>query len=107
MTTFKDIEKGFEAKFAIDEDLKFKARARCNRLVGQWAAQKLGFAGAQAEAYAKEIVMVELEKPGTDVVFKKIRADFDAKGVAQSDHQIRRTMDEYLADALKELRAGH
>ena len=107
MITFKDIEKGFEAKFAIDDDLKFKARARCNRLVGQWAAQKLGLTGMQADAYAKEVVMVELEKPGTDSVFRKIRADFDSKSVPQSDHQIRRTMEDYLTHALADLKAGH
>jgi hypothetical protein len=106
MTTFKDIESAYEAKFAIDENVKFKARARCNRLVGLWAAQKLGLAGAQAEAYAKELMMVELEKPEADGVFKMIRSDFDAKGVAQSDHQIRRTLDDYLAQALAELKAG-
>ena len=106
MTTLKDIEQGYVAKFALDEELKFKARARCNRIVGQWAAQKLGLVGAQAEAYAKEVVMVDLENPGTDGVFRKIRADFDVKSVAQSDHQIRRTLDEYLTHALAELRAG-
>jgi hypothetical protein len=105
MITFKDIEKGFEAQFAIDDDLKFKARARSNRLVGQWAAQKLGLAGVQADAYAKEIVMSDLEKPRTDSVFRKIRVDFDSKGVLQSDHQIRRTMEEYLTHALADLKA--
>jgi hypothetical protein len=107
MTTFRDIEKGYEAKFAIDEDLKFRARVRCTRLVGQWAAQKLGLAGVPAETYAKEVVMADLEKPGTDGVFRKIRADFDGKGVQQSDHQIRRTIEEQLANALADLKVGH
>ena len=107
MTSFKDIESAFEAKFAIDENMKFKARARCNHLVGLWAGQKLGLAGPQAEAYAKEVVMVEIEKPGLDNVFRKIRSDFDANGVNQSDHQIRRTLEEYMAQALADLRAGH
>lgn len=107
MTTFKDIKSAFEAKFAIDENLKFKARVRCNRLVGEWAAKKLGLAGLQAGAYANEVTMLDLEKPGADAVFRRIRADFDAKGVAQSDHQIRRTLDDNLAQALAELKDGH
>ena len=107
MTTFKDIERGFEAKFAQDENLKFRARARCNHLLGQWAAQKLGLTGPAVEAYAKGLVMVEFEKPGADSVFTQIRADFDAKGVALSDHQIRRTMDEYLTHAISELKGAN
>ena len=82
---------GFEAKFAIDKNLEFQARARGNRLGGQWAAQKLGLAGPEAEAYAKELVVVDLESPATDAVFRKVRGDLEAKGIAQSDHQIRKT----------------
>jgi hypothetical protein len=70
MVTFKDIEKSFEAKFAHDEELKFKAHARCNRMIGEWAAQQLNLTGPQAEAYAKDLVMAEFERPGTDAVFK-------------------------------------
>jgi hypothetical protein len=106
MTIFKDIESAFEAQFAIDDNLKFKARARSHHLVGLWAAHKLGLSGLQAEAYAKEVIMYDLEKPGSGGVFRKIRSDFDAKGVEQSDHQIRRTLEEHLTQALAELRAG-
>ena len=72
-----------------------------------WAAQKLGLSGAEAEAYAKAVVVADLEEPGEDDVFRKIRRDFDAKGVTDSDHQIRRTMTELMAKAIEEIKAGH
>jgi hypothetical protein len=106
MTTFDKREEGFEKQFALDEELRFKANARRNRLLGQWAAQKLGLSGAEADAYAKEVVMADFEEAGDDDVFRKIRKDFDAKGVTDSDHQIRRTMDELMAKAVQEIKAG-
>jgi hypothetical protein len=106
MSTFDKREEGFESKFAHDEELRFKAHARRNKLVGLWAAEKLGLTGAAAETYAKEVVTADLDRPGSDGVFSKLRTDFDAKGVAQSDHQIRRTMDEALARAVAEIQAG-
>ena len=105
MTTFDKREEGFEKQFARDEELKFKAMARRNKLLGLWAAEKLGLAGAQAEAYAKEVVMADFEEPGDHDVFRKIRRDFDTKNVTQSDHQIRRTMDELLGKAIQQLQA--
>src|SRR5436190_6668653 len=104
MTTFDKREEGFERQFAHDEELKFKASARRNRLLGLWAAEKLGLSGAQADAYAKEVVMADFEEPGDHDVFRKIRRDFDAKAVNQSDHQIRRTMDELMAKAVAEVK---
>jgi hypothetical protein len=106
MTGFDKREEGFEQKFAHDEEMRFKAQARRNKLVGLWAAAKLGLVGAAAESYAEGIVAAELEAPGSDAVFRKLRADFDAKGVAQSDHHIRRTMDELMAKAVGEIQAG-
>ena len=106
MTTFDKREEGFEKKFALDEEKKFKAEARRNRLLGLWAAEKLGLSGADAEAYAKEVVVSDLESPGDDDVFLKIRKDFDAKGVEQSDHQIRRTMEELMARAIDQVRTA-
>ena len=103
MTTFDKREEGFEKKFALDEELKFKATARRNRMMGMWAAEKLGLTGAEAEAYAREVVLADVEGTG---VFAKLRKDFDAKGVAQSDHQIRRHMDEMLAQAVAQLKAA-
>src|ERR1700692_2394818 len=99
MTTFDKREEGFEKKFAHDEDLRFRATARRNKLLGLWAAGKLGLAGPEAEAYAKAFVVADLESTGDHDVFGRIRKDFDAKGVTQSDHQIRRAIDALTARA--------
>jgi hypothetical protein len=104
-TTFDKREEGFEKQFAHEQELKFKALARRNRMLGHWAAQKLGLSGAEAEGYAKEVVMAEVAG-GEPEVFAKIRRDFDAKKVAQSDHQIRRSMEELFARALAEVKAS-
>jgi hypothetical protein len=104
--SFKDREEGFERKFAHDEELKFKAMARRNKLLGLWAAEKLGKSGEEAEAYAREVVAADFEEAGDNDVFRKIRGDFDAAGVAQSDHQIRRTMEELLATAVRQIEAS-
>src|SRR6266508_731913 len=104
MTTFDKREEGFEKQFAHDEELRFKANARRNKLLGLWAAEKLGLSGADADAYAKTVVMADFEEAGDDDVFRKVRKDFDAKGVAQSDHQIRRTMDELMVKAVAEIK---
>jgi len=106
MTTFDKREDGFEKKFAHDEELKFKAMARRNKMLGLWAADKLGLTGDEAQAYAKEVVLADFEEAGDHDVFRKIRKDFDAKGVAQSDHQIRRTMDELLEQAVAQIKSG-
>ncbi|HSV23055.1 MAG TPA: DUF1476 domain-containing protein [Xanthobacteraceae bacterium] len=106
MSTFDKREEGFESKFAHEEELRFKAHARRNKLVGLWAAEKLGLAGVAAETYAANIVTADLENPGSDSVFSTLRKDFDDKGVAQSDHQIRRTMEEAMARAVAEIQAG-
>ena len=105
MTTFDKREEGFEKRFAHDEELRFKANARRNKLLGLWAAEKLGLAGADADAYAKEVVVADLEEAGDDDVFCKVRKDFDAKGVAESDHQIRRTMVELMEKAIAQIKA--
>ena len=103
MTNFQDREKGFERKFAHDEELKFRATARRNKLLGLWAAEKMGLAGDEAQAYAREVVKADLAEPGEEDVFRKVRADFDAKGVDQSDHQIRRMMGDLMAEAVVQL----
>ena len=106
MTTFDKREEGFEKKFAHDEELRFKASARRNKLLGLWAAEKMGIAGADADAYAKEVVVADFEEAGDDDVFRKVRKDFDAKGVAQSDQQIRSTMIELMGQAIDQIKAG-
>jgi hypothetical protein len=106
MTTFDKREEGFEKQFAVDEELRFKANARRNKMLGLWAAQKLGLSGAEADEYAKAIVLADFEEPGEDDVFRRIRKDFDEKGITDSDHQIRRTMSELMAKAVLEIKAG-
>ncbi len=106
MTTFDKREDGFEKKFAHDEELKFKAYARRNKLLGLWAAEKLGVTGADADAYAKSVVMADFEEVGEDDVYRKVRADLDAKGASVSDQDIRQRMSELLAQAVIEITAG-
>jgi hypothetical protein len=106
MTTFDKREEGFEKQFAHDEELRFKANARRNKHLGLWAAQKLGRSGADAEAYAKEVVLADFDSAGDTDVFGKIRKDFDANKIAISDHQLRRTMDELMAKAIEEIKSG-
>ena len=106
MTTFDKREEAFEQKFAHDEELKFKATARRNKMLGLWAAEKLGLKGADAEAYAKSIVMADFEEAADHDVLHRIRKDFDAKGVAQTDHQISRVMDELMARAVADVKSG-
>jgi hypothetical protein len=106
MTTFDKREDAFEKQFAHDEELKFKATARRNKLLGLWAAEKLGLTGAEADSYALSLVMAEFEASGEHDVARKIRKDFDAKGVAQSDHQISRTMNELMAKAVTDIKEG-
>ena len=106
MTTFDKREEGFEKKFAHDEELRFRANARRNKMLGLWAAGKLGLSGDSAETYAKEVVASDFEEPGDHDVFRKVRKDFDAKGVAASDEDIRQIMNELLAKAVAQLQAG-
>lgn len=103
MTSFGDREKGFEKKFALDEELRFKSTARRNKLLGLWAAEKMGLSDDEAQGYAREVVKADLEGPGEEDVFRKIRAGFDDKGVDQSDHQIRRAMAETMAEAVRQV----
>ena len=106
MTTFDKREEGFEKKFALDEEQKFRAMARRNKLLGLWAAEKMGLTGADAEAYAKDVVKADMAEAGDHDVFRKVRADFDAKNVAQSDHQIRRTMADLMEAAIAQIKAA-
>ena len=103
MTTFDKREEGFEKKFAHDEELRFKATARRNKLLGQWAAAKLGLSGADADAYAKEVVMADFEEAGDEDVFRKVRKDFDGKKVTVSDQEIRVAMNDLMAQAIQQI----
>jgi hypothetical protein len=103
MSTFDEREKGFEKKFEKDQELQFKATARRNRLLGVWAAELMGLSGEAAQAYAKEVVASDFERPGEDDVVEKLIKDFKGKGVSQSEHQIRRKMDELLPIARQQI----
>jgi hypothetical protein len=106
MSGFDKREEGFEKKFAHDEELRFKAMARRNKLLGTWAAEKLGLTGADAETYAKSVVMADFDEPGDEDVFRKVRADLDAKSVTASDEELRRVMNDLLGRAVEEIKAG-
>jgi hypothetical protein len=106
MTTFDKREEGFEKQFARDEELRFKATVRRNKLLGLWAAEKLGLTGAEAEAYAKQVILSDFEEPSDHDVFRKIRRDFDAKDVNQSDHQIWCIMEGLMATAVAAVKAS-
>jgi hypothetical protein len=106
MTTFDKREEGFEKKFAIDEEQKFKAEARRNRLLGLWAAAKLGLTGDAATAYAKAIVAAEFGEGGDADVVRKIMGDLAAKGVSVTEAQIGSQMTELMAQAIAQVKAG-
>jgi len=100
---FEDRKKGFENKWAHDEELRFKVFARRNKLLGLWAAEKAGISGADAETYAREVVKADFAKPGDGDVFDKIKADFAAKSLDITEHTIRRTMEELLETAKEQV----
>ena len=104
MTGFDEREDKFEKKFAHDEELRFKAEARRNKLLGLWAAELLGLKDAKAEEYVRSVIAADLQEKGDEDVFRKIRGDFDAAGVDQSDHQIRRHMEEFFTEAVRQLK---
>jgi hypothetical protein len=103
MTTFDDRERSFEKKFAMDQELKFKAEARRNRLLGQWAAAKLGLSGSDVEDYIKAVRKADLAEKGDQDVKRKIRQDFEAKGVNVSEAELSRMMGEFLATAVSSI----
>lgn len=102
----EDRENAFESKYAHYAEVRFRAEARRNKLIGLWAAEKLGKTGEEAEAYALEVIKADFQEAGDDDVFRKIRADFDAAGVDKSDHRIRRTMDEMLEEAIRQIQGS-
>jgi len=106
MSTFDKREESFEKTFVHEEELQFRADARRNKLLGLWAAEKLGKSGDAAKAYAEELVVAETAPNAADVVVALVLKDFKDAGVDQSEHQIRRTMDELLAQATAEIKAG-
>ncbi len=106
MSSFDDRERAEEKKFQLDQELEFKAQARRAKIVGLWAAGLIGLSGEEAEAYAKSVVMADLEEAGEEDLFRKIRGDLDMHSAAQSDHQIRSKMAEALDEARASVKAG-
>ena len=106
MTTFDKREKGFEQKFAHDADLKFKAESRRNKALAEWAGAKLGLTGAALEDYVKAVRKADLAEKGDEDVYRKVKADLDAKGVAVSETDIRSFMAEALAKAVTEIESS-
>ncbi|HVV94489.1 MAG TPA: DUF1476 domain-containing protein [Hyphomicrobiales bacterium] len=106
MTTFDRREEAFERHLVLDEELRFRAIARRNRRLGKWAAGLLGLEGMAVEDYENALIAADLEEAGEEDVFRKLRSDFDAKGLSVSDHQIRRQMNDLLEAALTELKSG-
>lgn len=103
MSSFEEREKAHENKFAHDEALRFKAEARRNKLLGLWAAEKMGLNSDEIEDYVQSVILADFEEAGDEDVFRKIRSDFDARGVNLTDHQIRRTMQELMETAREQV----
>ncbi len=103
MSSFDDRERAEEAKYALDQQTEFKVMARRNKLLGLWAAELLGKSGDDADAYAKSVVISDLEEAGDDDVFRKVRGDLDAARVERSDEQIRTQMAELLPIAREQV----
>jgi hypothetical protein len=103
MTTFDERERSYEKKFAMDQELRFKAEARRNRLLGEWAASKLGLAGEEITAYVKAVRKADLAQKGDEDVFQKVKQDFADKGVAVADTELRKAMADYMAQAVSQI----
>ena len=106
MNSFDKRQEGFEKKYALDEEQKFKAEARRNKLLGLWAAEKLGMSADEAAAYAKEVVASDFEESGDADVVRKVLGDLTAKGVAMAEPELRVKMDELMATAVMQVKAG-
>ena len=103
MATFDERQKGFEKKFAMDQDLKFRAESRRNKMMAEWAAGKLGITGAALDDYIKAVRKADLEEKGDDDVFRKIRGDLDAKKITVTDNEIREAMLKFLETAVTQI----
>ena len=106
MSTFDKREEGFEKKYALDEEQKFKAEARRNKLLGLWAAEKLGISGDAANDYAKTVVAADFEEAGDSDVVRKVMGDLARQGIAITEQELRMKMDELMAQAIAQVKAG-
>ncbi len=106
MTTFDDRQKGFESKFALDQDQEFRASARRNKLLGLWAAERMGLEGERREEYARAVVKSDFEQPGDDDVLRKVFGDLKSAGDTATEGDVRMKMDELLAQAREQVKSG-
>jgi hypothetical protein len=106
MTAFDDRRNAFEKQFAHDEDLRFKATARRNKLFGLWVAGRLGKAGDEAESYAKSVVLADFEEAGDEDVLRKVRKDLDGVGRSVGDAELQAKLSELTGRAIEEIKAG-
>lgn len=104
MSTFDEREKGYETRYAREQEFEFRVQARRAKLMGLWAAEKMGLTGAEAEQYARDLVKADFEEPGVEDILRKLKADFAARGLDISEHRIRRELEEQLAIAREQLR---
>ena len=103
MTTFDDRERAFEAQYARDQEMQFKIVARRNRLLGQWAAKKMGLNEAETEAYAKDVIRADFEEAGDEDVIRKLLGDLTGAGIEVDDSKIRETLGHKLVEARRQL----
>ncbi|MGN6466854.1 MAG: DUF1476 domain-containing protein [Rhizobiaceae bacterium] len=107
MTGIEDREKGFERKFAFDEELRFRATARRNKLFGLWVAEKLGKSGADADAYAKTVVVADLAEAGDQDVIRKVQTDLGGAGISLSDGELKLRLIDLMAEAIRQVEASN
>jgi hypothetical protein len=103
MTQFDDRERAFEAKFAHDEEMQFRIIARRNRLVGEWAARKMGLSDVESEAYAKDVVRADFENAGDEDVIRKLLGDLTSAGIDIDDGSIREALDHKAVEARRQI----
>ena len=102
---FKDREKGYEAKYQLDEELRFKAESRRNKLLGLWLAEAFGLTGSDADAYAREVVLSDLDEPGVEDVVRKVMSDIESRGISITEDEIRRKLEDLFHTAADQIRA--
>ncbi len=105
MSQFNKREKGYEEKHRLDQETAFKVQARRNKLLGLWAAEHIGLEGVEADAYAKDVVVSDFDRPGDEDVLEKVAADFESQGVSVSSEQIRDKMESLIPEARNQIEA--
>jgi hypothetical protein len=103
MTQFDDRQRAFESKFAHDEEMKFRLVARRNRLLGEWAAAKMGLSEEETSSYAKDVIRADFEEAGDEDVIRKVLGDLTAAGIETNEIEIRETLDHKTAEAKRQL----